>query len=136
MTSSHLSPLSFCPQSLPVSGSFPMSWLFACPKYWSFRISPSNEYSGLIFFRIDSFDLAVQETPKSLLQPHNAKAAILRHSVFLLVHLSHPYVTTEKTIALTICWKSDIFAFSLCCLGINMLSRLDGAEQFILNLWT
>ena len=74
------------------------------PEYWcfSFSISPSNEYSGLIFFRIDWFDLlAVQGIVKSLLQHHNSKASIPWHSVFFKVQLSHPYVTTGKTIALT-----------------------------------
>ena len=73
------------------------------PKYWSFSISPSNEYSGLISFRIDLFDLlSVQETLKSLLQYHSLKASILGHSAFIVVQLSHPYMTTGKTIALTI----------------------------------
>ena len=74
------------------------------PKYWSFSfsISPSNEYSGFISFRIDWFDLlAVQGTRKSLLQHHSSKASILRHSAFFIVQLSHPYMTTGKTIALT-----------------------------------
>ena len=72
------------------------------PKYWSFSISPSNEYSGLISFRMDWLDLfVVQETLKSLLQYHNSKASILRCSAFLIVQLSHPNVTTGKTIALT-----------------------------------
>ena len=74
------------------------------PKYWSFsfRISPSNEYSGLISFRIDWLDLlAVQVTLKSLLQHHSLKASILRHSAFFIVQLSHPYMTTGKTVALT-----------------------------------
>ena len=69
------------------------------PKYWSFSISisPSNEYSGLIFFRIDWLDLlAVQGTLKSLLQHHSSKASILRHSAFFIVWLSHPYMTTGK----------------------------------------
>ena len=70
------------------------------PKYWSFSISPSNEYSGLISFRIDWFDLAVQETFKSLLQHHTSKASIHWHSAFFIVQLSHPYMTTGKTIAL------------------------------------
>ena len=85
------------------------------PKYWSFSfsISPSNEYSGLISFRIDRFDLlAVQGTFKCLLQHHNLKASILQHSVFFMVQLSHSYMTTG--IALTI-WtsvsKSDVSAF-------------------------
>ena len=73
-------------------------------KYWSFSfsISPSNEYSGLISFRIDWFDLlANQGTLKSLLQHHSSKASILQHSAFFMVQLSHPYMTTGKTIALT-----------------------------------
>ena len=75
------------------------------PKDWRFifGISPSSEYSGLISFRIDCLDLlAVQGTLKSLLQHHSPKASILRHSVFFMVQLSHPYMTTRKTIALTI----------------------------------
>jgi len=74
------------------------------PKYWSFSfsISPSNEYSELIFFRIDWLDLlAVQGTLKSLLQHHSSKASVLQHSVFFMVQLSHPYMTTGKAIALT-----------------------------------
>ena len=74
------------------------------PKYWSFSfsISPSNEYAGLISFRMDWLDLlAVQGTPKSLLQHHSSKASILQHSAFFTVQLSHPYMTTGKTIALT-----------------------------------
>ena len=74
------------------------------PKNWSFifNISPSNEYSGLISFRIDWFDLlAVQGTPKSLLQHHSSKASILQHLVFFIVQLSHPYMTIGKTIALS-----------------------------------
>ena len=75
------------------------------PKYWSFSfsISPSNEYSGLISFRLDWLDLhAIQGTLKSLLQHHNLKASVLRHSAFFIVQLSHPYMSTGKTIALTI----------------------------------
>ena len=75
------------------------------PKHWSFNfnISPSNEYSGLISFRIDLFDLlAVQGTPKRLFQHHNLKASILQHSVFLMVQLSYLYMTTGETTALTI----------------------------------
>ena len=74
------------------------------PKYWSFSfsISPSSEYAGLISFRIDWFDfLAVQETLRSLLQHHSSKASILQHLAFFIVQLSHPYMTTGKTIALT-----------------------------------
>ena len=72
------------------------------PKYWSFSISPSNEYSGLISFRIDWLDLlSVQGTLKSLLQHHSSKASILWHSAFFTVQISHPYMTTGETIALT-----------------------------------
>ena len=73
------------------------------PKHWSFSLSPSNEYSGLISFRIDWFDLpAVQGTLKSLLQNHISKASVLQCSAFFMVQLSHPYVTTGKAIAFTI----------------------------------
>ena len=87
------------------------------PKYWSFivSISPSNEYSGLISFRIDWLDLlAVQGTLKSLLQHHSSKASILWYSAFFMVQLSHPHMTIGKTIALTITdlyWQSNVFAF-------------------------
>ena len=75
-----------------------ISW----PKYWSFNFSPSNEYSGLISFRMDWLDLLpVQGTLKSLLQHHSSKASILQCSAFFIVQLSHPYKTTRKTIALT-----------------------------------
>ena len=93
------------------------------PKYWSlsFSISPPNEYSGLISFRMDWFDLlAVQETLKSLLQHHSSKAPILWCSVLFIVQLSHPYMTTGKTIALTI-WT---FVRKTMFLLFNMLSRL------------
>ena len=92
------------------------------PKYWSssFNISPSNKYSGLISFRIDSFDLhAVQGILKSLLQHHSSKASILQHSAFFIVQLSHPYMTTGKTIALTR-WT---FVAKVIFLLFNMLSR-------------
>ena len=111
-------------QSFPASGSFPMSTLhFRWPKYWSFsfNISPSNEYSGLISFRIDWFDLlAVQRTLKSLLQHHSLKASILQCSAFFMVQFSHPYMTTGKTIALTR-WT---FTGKVMSLLFNMLSRL------------
>ena len=85
------------------------------PKYWnfSFNISPSNEYSQLISFRIDWLDLlAVQGTLKSLLQHHSPKASILQRSAFFIVQLSHLYVTIGKTIALMdLCWQSNISAF-------------------------
>ena len=93
------------------------------PKYWSFsfNISPSNEHPGLISFRMDWLDLlAVQGTLKSLLQHHSSKASILRHSAFFTVQLSHPYMTTGKTIALT----RQTFVGKVMSLLFNMLSRL------------
>jgi len=94
------------------------------PKYWSFSfsISPSREYSGLISFRMDWLDLlAVQRTLKSLLQHHSSKASILWHSVFFMVQLSHPYMTTGKTKALTrqIFVGKVISLFLICCLGLS-----------------
>ena len=93
---------------------------FRWPKYWnfSFSISPSNEYSGLVSFRIDWFDLAVQGTLKSLLQHHNLKASILWHLAFFMVQISHPYMTTRKTIVLAI-WT---FVSQVTSLLFNMLS--------------
>ena len=96
-----------------------ISW----PKYWSFcfSISPSNEYSGLIFFRMDWLELlAVQGTLKSLLQHHSSKASILQCSAFFIVQFSHPYMTTGKTIALT----RQTFVGKIMALLFNMLSRL------------
>ena len=96
-----------------------MRWL----KYqsFSFCISPSNEYSGLIFFRIDWFDFhAVQGTLKSLLQHHSSKASILQHSAFFTVQLSHPYMMTGKTIALT----RRTLVGTVMSLLFNMLARL------------
>ena len=94
------------------------------PKYWSFSFSiiPSNDYSGLISFMTDWFDLLavqVQRTLKSLLQHHSSKASILWHLVFFMVQLSHPYITTGKTIALTT-WTfvgKVMYLFLICCLG-------------------
>ena len=93
------------------------------PQYWSFSfsISPSNEHPGLISFRMDWFDLlAVQGTLKSLLQHHGSKASVLQCSAFFMVQLSHPYMTTGKTIALT-GWT---FVRKVMSLILNMLSRL------------
>ena len=91
------------------------------PKYWSFNISPTNEHPGLISFRMDWLDfLAVQGTLKRLLQHHSSKASILRRSAFFTVQLSHPYMTTGKTIALTR-WT---FVGKVMSLLLNMLSRL------------
>ena len=118
-------PFSSCLQSFPALGSFPMSQLFTIkwPKYWSFSfsISPSNEHPGLISFRMDWLDLlAVQATLKSLLQYHSPKASILHCSAFFIVQLSHPYMTTGKTIALTR-WT---FVGKVRSLLFNILSRL------------
>ena len=128
MSSSHLilcHPLLLLPSIFPSIRVFSnesalrMRW----PKYWSFSfsISPSNEYSGLISLRIDWFNLhAVQGTLKSLLQHHSSKASILPCSAFFIVQLSHPYMTTGKTIALPR-WT---FAGKVMSLLLNMLSRL------------
>ena len=127
MPSNHL--ILCCPRLLPPSIS-PSIRVFSnesvlhirWPKYWnfSFSISPSNEYSRLISFTIDWFDLlAVQGTLKSLLQHHSSKAFILWHSAFLAVQLSHPYMTTGKTIALT----RRTFVGKVMSLLFNMLSR-------------
>ena len=103
--SSSVIPFSSCLQSFPASGSFQMSQLcIRWPKYWnfSFNISPTDEHPGLISFRMDWLDLlAVQGTVKSLLQHHSSKASILWSSAFFIVQLSHPYMTTGNTIALT-----------------------------------
>ena len=99
-------------------------------KYWSisFNISPSNEYSGLISFRMDWLDLlVVQGTLKSLLQHHSSKASIFRHSAFSIVQLSHPYMTTGKTRALT----RQTFVGKVMSLLFNMLSKL--AINFLLR---
>ena len=108
MPSNHLilcSPLLLLPSIFPSIRVFSKESVLHIrwPKYWSFSISASNEYSGLISFRMDWFDLpAVQETFKSLLQHHSSKASILLLLTFFMVQLSHPYMTTGKTIAFTI----------------------------------
>ena len=128
MPSNHL--ILCCPLLLP-SAIFPSLKVFSnesvlpiqSPKFWSFSfsISPSNEYSGLISFRIDRLDLlAVQGTLKSLLQHHSSKASIRRCSAFFIVQLSHPYMTTGKAKALTR-WT---FVGKMMSLLFNMLSRL------------
>ena len=120
MPSNHL--ILCCPLLLPLS-IFPSIRVFSnesvlhikWPKYWSFRFnsSPSNEHSGLISFRIDWFDLlAVQEILKNLLQQHSSKASVLQCSAFFMVQLLHPYMTTRKTIALTI-WTYVLKVISL-----------------------
>ena len=123
--SSSVIPFFSCPQSLPASGSFPMSQFFTIswPKYWSFsfNISPTNEHPGLISFRMYYMDLlALQGTQKSLLQHHSSKTSILQRSAFFTVQLSHPYMTTGKTIALTR-WT---FVGKVMSLLFKMLSRL------------
>ena len=126
--SSHLI---LCHPLLPLPSIFPSISVFSnqstlClrwPKYWSFsfNISPSNEHPGLISFRLDWLDLlALQGTLKSLLQHHSSKASILRHSAFFIVQYSHPYMTTGKTIALTI----RNFVGKVMSMLFNMLSRL------------
>ena len=100
--------------------SYESAFLIRWPTYWSFSISPSNEYSGLISFRNDWFDLlSVQGTLKSLLQHHSSKASILRCSAFFMVQLSHLYMTTGKTIALT----RRTFVAKVMSLLFNTLSR-------------
>ena len=128
MPSSHLTlcrPLLLLPPIPPnirvssIESTLRMRW----PKYWSFSlsISPSNEHPGLVSFRMDWLDLlAVQGTFKSLLQHHSSKASILRGSAFFTVQLSHPYMTTGKTIALTRC----TFVGKVTSLLLNMPSRL------------
>ena len=128
MPSSHLilcRPLLLMPPIFPSIRVFSneSTLLMRWPKYWSFSfsISPSNEHPGLISFRMDWLDLlAVQGTLKSLLQHHSSKASILQRSAFFTVQLSHPYLTTGKTIALT----RRTFVGKVMSLLLNMLSRL------------
>ena len=122
MPSNHLilcHPLSSHLQSFPALRSFPVSQFFtSCGQNigsFNFSISPSNEYSGMISFRINSFDLlAVQRTLKSLLQHHSSKASVLQLSAFFIVRLSHSYMTIGKTIALT-SWTFVSKVMSLLC---------------------
>ena len=111
-------PLLLPPSIFPSIRGFSYEWLISImwTKYWSFSfsINPSNKHPGLISFRMDWLDLlAVQGTLKSLLQHHSSKASILWCSAFFTVQLSHPYMTTGKTIALTtdFCWQSNVSAF-------------------------
>ena len=128
------------PPSFPGLGSFLMSQFFTMwPKYWSFSFSiiPSNEYSGLISFRTDWFDLpAVQGNLKSLLQHHSSRASILWYSTFFMVQLSHPCMTTGKTISLT----RPIFVGKIMSLLFNMLSRLvinfHGCSHHLQGFWS
>ena len=122
-SSSSVVPFSSCPQSFPALGSNESALHITWPKYWnfSFNISSSNEHPGLISFRMDWLDLlAVQGTLKSLLQHHTSKASILWCSAFFMIQLSHPYMTTGKTIALTR-WT---FVDKVMSLFFNMISRL------------
>ena len=115
--SSSVTPFSSHLQSFPASGSFQMSVLpIRWPKYWSFSfvMSPSNEHPGLLSFRMDWLDLlAIQGILKNLLQYHSLEASILQHSTFFIVQLSHPYVTTGKTIALT---RQTFVVLCICCI--------------------
>ena len=126
MPSNHLilcCPLLFLPSIFPSIRVFSNESVLHIrwPKYWNFSISPSNEYSGLISFRMDWFDLlVVQGTLKSLLQYHSSKASILWHSASFIVQLSHPYMITGKTIALSRC----TFVGKAMFLLFNMLFRL------------
>ena len=127
MLSNHLilcHPLLLLPSIFPSIRAFSneLALCLRWPKYWSFSISPCNEYSGLIAFRVDSLNLlAVQWSLKSLLQHHSLKASILPCSSFFMVQLSHPYMTTGKTIALTI---QTFVCKVMSLLLFNMLSRL------------
>ena len=129
MLSNHLI---FCRFPLLLSSIFPSIRVFSdesalpirWPKYWSFNFSnyPFNEYSGLISFRIEWFDLfAVKRTLKSLLQHHSLKASFLQLSAFFMIQLSHLYMTTGKTVALTIwAFVGKVLALPLnCCLGLS-----------------
>ena len=124
MPSNHLilcCPLLFLPSIFPSIRGFSNKSVLCIrwPVYWSFSISPSTEYSGLISFRIDWFHLfAVQGTLKGLLQHHNLRASIIWCSAFFMVQLLHPYMTTGKTIALTI-WSKWCHCFLICCLGLS-----------------
>ena len=120
--SSSANPFFFCLQSFTEVFSNELARHIRWPKYWSFSFSfsPSNEYSELISFRIDWLNLlAVQGTLLSLLQHHNSKVSILRSSAFFMVQLSRLYMTTGKTIALTI---RTFFGKVICCLGLSQLS--------------
>ena len=129
LTISSSAALFFCLQSFPAIGVFSneSALCITWPKYWSFSfsISPSNEYSGLISFRMDWFDLLpVQGTLKNLHQHHSSKTSILQGSTFFMVKLSHPYITTGKTTAMTIRTfvSKWCLCFLICCLGLSELS--------------
>ena len=141
MPSNHL--VFYCPL-LVLTSIFPRIRVFSnesallirWPKYWSFSINSLNEYSGLISFRIDWFNLlSVQGTLKSLLQHHSSKASVLQYSAFFAIQLSHPYMTTGKTITLTI----QTFVGKVLSLLVNVLSRFVIAflprNKCLLILW-
>ena len=142
--SSSVVPFSSHLQSFPVSGSFlnELALRISWPKYWSFSfsISPSSEYSGLISFRTDWFDLAVQGALKSLLQHHSSKASILWHSAFFMVQLSHPY-TTIYALQLSrpytfdymdLCWWDDVSACWVPAIGWHHLHLYrNGGEAWV-----
>ena len=122
-TSSSVIPFSSYLQSFKASGFFSnesalhITWSEYCS--FTFSISPSNDYSGLISFRINRFDLlAVQWTLKSLIQRHNSKASILQRSGFFMVQFSQPYMAIGKTIASDLCWQKDVSAFLIRCLCV------------------
>ena len=136
-----------CPLHL-LSSIFPTIRVFSTesalhirkPKYWSFSfsVSSSNEYSVLISFRIHWFDLpAVQGTLKSLLQQHNLKAPILQHSTFFMVQLSHPYIISGKTIALSICtFVSKVTSLLLNTLSGFITAFLPRSKHLLISMWS
>ena len=136
--SSSAAPFSFCLQSFPASGSFPMDYTSGTlhirwPKYWSFSfsINPSNEYSGLTSIKIDLFDLhAVQGTLESFLQ-HNSKPSVLPCSAFFIVQFSQLYMTTGKTIAFTILtFVSKVMSLLFNTLSIFIIEQGDPTSPF------
>ena len=140
MLSNHIilcCPLLFLPSVFPSIRVFfnKLALHIKWPKHWTFSISPSNEYLGLISFKIDWFDLVVQGSTKCLLQHHSLKALIIGCSAFFMVQLSHPYITPGKTIALTR-WT---FVGKTMSLLFNMLSQFVTAflskSKFLLILW-
>ena len=145
--SSSVIPFSSHLQSFLASGSFPVSQFFASGGQrigvFSFSISPSNEYSGVISFRMDWLDLlAVQGTLKSLFQHHSSKASILQHSAFFIVQLSHPYMTTRKTKALTrwtFAVRPEMLLNTLQCTRQSLPQRIIQSQRSAVlrpgNLW-
>ena len=108
--------------------------LIRWPKYWNFSISPSNEYSGRISFRMDWLDLlAVQGTPKSLPQHHSSKASILQRSAFFIVQLSHPYITTGKTITLTRWTFAEVTSLLFIMLSKLVMTFLPWSKRLLIS---